>query len=106
MPRSADQSRVVITGAGCITNVGHDAPSTWDSLVRGRSGISRIIDDPPFNNWDESHWSTHIAGAIRGWDETTHLNKREVKRLDRFAVLGISAGCQAVEASGIDPPDQ
>lgn len=102
MSRADGQHRVVITGAGCITTIGHDADSTWDALVRGRSGISRVSDIAPFNQWEESHWDVKIAGAIRDWDETTRLDKREVKRLDRFAVLGISAGMEAVESSGVD----
>ena len=37
-------SRVVITGMGAVTNIGHDASSTWDAMVQGRSGITRIVD--------------------------------------------------------------
>lgn len=87
---------------GGVTNLGHDASSTWDAMVSGRSGISRVIEDPPFNRWGLDQWSVHIAGAIRGWDEATRLEKRETKRLDRFAILGISAAIEAVENSGID----
>jgi 3-oxoacyl-[acyl-carrier-protein] synthase II len=93
--------RVVITGLGAVTNVGPDADTAWDSIVAGRSGISPI-DDERFAVWDDSHWPVKIAGAIKGWDGTDRLGKREVKRLDRFAVLGIHAGIQAVESSGID----
>ncbi|MCA9283200.1 MAG: beta-ketoacyl-ACP synthase II [Phycisphaeraceae bacterium] len=99
---SPSKRRVVITGMGAVTNLGHDAPSTWDAMVAGRSGISRVVDEPPFNRWGHDHWSVHIAGAIRGWDEATRLEKRETKRLDRFAILGISAAIEAVEDSKID----
>ncbi len=94
--------RVVVTAMGCVTNIGTDAASTWDSFVQGRSGISRIVDEPPFDGWPIDNWSVHIGGLIRNWDPTSRIDKREVKRLDRFAHLGICAGIEAVEASGID----
>jgi 3-oxoacyl-[acyl-carrier-protein] synthase II len=93
---------VVITGAGCLTNIGFDAAQVWDAMVRGVSGITRVIDDEEFRRWDASHWPVQFAGMIRGWDESSRLEKREVKRLDRFAVLGITAAIEAVKQSGID----
>lgn len=92
----------MITGAGCVTNIGHNAEQVWDAMIRGQSGISRVVDDDGFNRWPETEWPVHFAGAIRGWEETTRLDKREVKRLDRFAVLGISAAIEAVQHSGIE----
>ena len=99
---SGEPRRVVITGIGAVTNVGHDAPSTWDAIVHGRSGISRVENDETFARWPADAWNVKIAGAIRGWDEATRIEPREVKRLDRFAILGISAGVEAVESSGLD----
>ena len=93
--------RVVVTGVGGITNIGHDAPSIWHSMSEGRSGISEI-DLPDFNQWSDDEWHVKIAGQIRDWDSTTRLDKREVRRLDRFAVLGVSAAYEAAESSGID----
>ncbi len=95
-------TRVVITGMGAVTNLGHDSVSTWDAMVQGRSGITRIVDMEGFSKWPEDQWAVKIGGAIRNWDEATRLDKRDVKRLDRFAVLGISAGIEAVINSGID----
>jgi len=103
MGRSTGESRrVVITGIGAITNVGHDAPSTWDAIVHGRSGISRVETDEGFSKWPAESWSVKIAGAIRGWNESTRIEAREVKRLDRFAILGITAGVEAVQSAGLD----
>ena len=92
---------MVITGLGAVTNIGHDAASSWDAMVEGRSGIT-LINDPAFAAWPAESWAVKIAGSIQDWDPTTRLDRREVKRLDRFAVLGISAGIEAVEHSGID----
>lgn len=87
---------------GAITNIGHDAPSAWDAMVAGRSGISRITGEAMFTRWPGDPWHVKIGGMIRGWDEATCLDKREVKRLDRFAILGISAGIEAMRSSGLD----
>ncbi len=99
---SSNQPRVVITGAGAVTNIGHDAVTTWDAMVQGRSGITRVLDLPEFGRFSDDQWTVKIGGPIRNWDEASVLDKREVKRLDRFAILGISAGIEAVRASGID----
>ena len=93
--------RVVVTGLGAITDLGLDAPSTWDGMVEGRSGVSRVI-GPEFSPWPEEHWSVHIAGLIRDFDPAQKLDRRECKRLDRFTQLGIIAGLEAVASSGID----
>ena len=99
---STDFRRVVVTGIGAITDLGVDAPSTWDGMVGGRSGITKIS-DPAFEAWPPESWAVRIAGSIdKAWDPTTRLDRREIKRLDRFAVLGIYAGMEAVESSGLD----
>ncbi len=102
MNHSQAQNRVVITGAGAVTNIGFDAASAWDGMVAGRSGISIITGLNEFDRWKNHDWSIKIGGAIVGWDDTSYLDRREGKRLDRFAILGISAGIEAVKNSGID----
>jgi len=93
--------RLVITGFGAITNLGHDAASTWAAMREGRSGIAPI-EGEEFSR-HTGHWSTTIAGQIRGWDPTrAGLDSRELKRVDRFAVLGLGAADEAVRHSGID----
>lgn len=101
MTSHAKADRIVITGMGCLTPVGNDFVSTWDAMVRGVSGIRRV-EGEGFSKWDDSHWDVRIAGQVKNWDESTYIEKREVRRLDRFAVLGISAGIEAVRQSGID----
>lgn len=93
--------RVVITGAGAVTNLGPDYATTWEAMVAGQSGIS-LIDDPRFAQWPAEKWDAKIAGVIRNWDPTTRLDGRELRKLDRCTQLGIAAGIEAVEHSGID----
>lgn len=95
------RQRVVITGVGAVTNLGPDYASTWDGMVAGRSGIS-LIDDPRFAQWDAAKWDVKIAGVIRNWEPTTRLDGREARKLDRCTQLGVAAGIEAVEHSGID----
>lgn len=98
--RGSEQTRVVITGMGAVTNIGLDATSAWDGMVSGRSGISTITGDD-FKRW-EDRWPVRIAGQIHDFDASKRLDVREARRLDRFALLGISAAIEAVENSGID----
>ena len=92
--------RVVITGMGAVTNLGMDASTTWDGMVSGRSGISRIRGEE-FNTWMD-RWTVLIAGQIHTFDPTARLDVREARRLDRCAQLGLPAAIEAVEHSGID----
>lgn len=98
--RSADRPRVVITGFGAVTNLGLDATSTWDAMVRGLSGATPITGEE-FAPWLDQ-WDVRIAGQVQSFDPTTRIDKREVRRIDRFAQLGLCAAAEAVEHSGID----
>ncbi|MBL0927665.1 MAG: beta-ketoacyl-ACP synthase II [Phycisphaerales bacterium] len=102
MAHRPDNQRVVITGVGAVTPIGHDAPSTWDAMVRGVSGITSIDGDEQFHRTKNEVWSVRIAGQVRGWSPETRIDKRDARRLDRFAQLGITAGIEAVAQSGLD----
>lgn len=86
---------------GAVTNLGHDAPSTWAAMREGRSGIS-TIDGETFARYTNAPWTVRIAGQIRGFDAGKVVDPREAKRLDRFAQLGLVAAVEAVQNSGID----
>lgn len=86
---------------GAVTNLGHDAPSTWAAMREGRSGVS-TIDGEIFAKYQNAPWTVRIAGQIRGWDAASFMDHREAKRLDRFAQLGLAAATEAVRSSGID----
>jgi 3-oxoacyl-[acyl-carrier-protein] synthase II len=94
---SLPKRRVVVTGLGAVTDVGVDVPTMWRSLVEGRSGISRIT---AFEQDDQ--WTVRIAGEVRGWDPSTFLEHNELKRMDRFCALGMSAAEEAARDCGID----
>jgi 3-oxoacyl-[acyl-carrier-protein] synthase II len=89
--------RVVVTGLGAVTNVGVDVPSMWASLIAGRSGISRIT---TFEQDDE--WTVRIAGEIHNLDAGKHLEHNELKRMDRFCILGMCAAEEAARDCGLE----
>lgn len=92
--------RVVVTGIGAVTNLGHDEPSTWAAMREGRSGIGPIRGEA-FSRYKDT-WTVRIAGQIRDFDPTKVIDHREAKRLDRFTQLGVYAADEAVRNSGID----
>jgi len=83
--------RVVVTGLGAVTPIGLDVPSTWDSLIHGRSGITRIT------RFDPAPYETQIAGEVKGFDASKYMDRKEVRRTDRFAQYAVAAAAQALE---------
>lgn len=102
MPHPARQSgpRVVITGMGAVTNLGLDAATTWAGMREGRSGISRIEGDD-FAAHDDK-WTVRVGGQIKNFVPGSFIDAREARRIDRFALLGMTAAHEAVAHSGVD----
>ncbi len=92
--------RIVITGMGAITNIGHNARDTWSAMRDGRSGIT-TIESSDFTPW-AGKWDTTIGGQVKNWDPSSVIEFREAKRLDRFTLFGVAAAVEAVGHSGID----
>ncbi|MGA1393115.1 MAG: beta-ketoacyl-ACP synthase II, partial [Phycisphaerales bacterium] len=95
--RTIELRRVVVTGMGAVTDLGHNVPDTWNGLVEGRSGIASIA------SFEQSaDWSVRFAGEVRDWDITQLIDAREAKRMDRFCHLGVWAAEEAAKDCGID----
>ncbi len=88
--------RVVVTGIGAITPLGLDAPSTWDALVHGRSGITRIT------RFDPSPYETQIAGEVKGFEPGKYMDRKEIRRTDRFAQYAVAAASEALTDSKLE----
>jgi 3-oxoacyl-[acyl-carrier-protein] synthase II len=88
--------RVVVTGIGAITPLGNDLSTFWQNLQNGVSGAA------PITLFDASRFKTRFACEVKGFDPTTYIEKKEVKRLDRFAQLAIAASDMAVKDAGIE----
>jgi len=88
--------RVVITGLGAVTPLGTDVESTWETLVAGRSGAGEIT------QFDSSDYAVHFACEVKGFDPTEYIDRKQARRMDRFAHLIVAAARQAEADSGIE----
>jgi 3-oxoacyl-[acyl-carrier-protein] synthase II len=87
--------RVVITGLGAVTPLGGDVESTWEGLVAGRSGAGEIT------QFDSSDYAVHFACEVKDFDATQYIDRKQARRMDRFAHLIVAAARQAEVDSGI-----
>src|SRR6476619_1110103 len=87
--------RVGITGLGSVTPLGGDVESTWDGLVAGRSGAAEIT------QFDSSDYAVHFACEVKDFDATQYIDRKQARRMDRFAHLIVAAARQAEADSGI-----
>ncbi|WP_025026544.1 beta-ketoacyl-ACP synthase II [Caldalkalibacillus mannanilyticus] len=90
------EKRVVITGCGVITSLGQDIPTFWDNIVKGNSGISRI------ESFDVSEYPTKIAAEIKDFNPEQYMDRKDVRRADRFAQFGVAAAKRALEDSKLE----
>ncbi|AEF93958.1 3-oxoacyl-(acyl-carrier-protein) synthase 2 [Desulfotomaculum nigrificans CO-1-SRB] len=88
--------RVVITGIGVISPVGTGLENFWKALTSGVSGIARIT------RFDPSDYSTQIAGEVKEFDFSQFIDKKEARRMDRFAQFAVVAAGMAIEDAGLD----
>ena len=88
--------RVVITGMGAVSSFGCGADRLWQSIMQGKSGISRI------ERVDVSDLPTQVAAEVKDFDPSQFLEKKELKRMDRFAQVALAATQMALEDARID----
>jgi len=88
--------RVVITGMGIICPLGLDTATTWKGLISGKSGIDYIT------LFDASSMKTKFAGEVKGFEPTNYVDRKEARRMDRFAQLAVAASREAVANSGLE----
>jgi 3-oxoacyl-[acyl-carrier-protein] synthase II len=92
---NADRRRVVVTGLGAITPIGNTLSEYWEGLMSGRNGIA------PITLFDAARHDCRIAGEVKGFDPLTYLDRKEAKRMDRFAQFAVGASKQALADSGL-----
>src|SRR5213080_3968799 len=88
--------RVVITGLGAVTPLGNDVEATWENLISGRSGAADIT------QFDSSKFTVHFACEVKGFDPTEYIERKQARRMDRFAHLIVAAARQAERDSGLE----
>ncbi len=94
------RNRVVITGLGMVSSVGHNVDQTWDSIVNGKSGIR------PITSFDPEAFATKICAPVQDLDVSPYLDVKEARKMDTFLQYGMVAGIQAVEDSGLEVTDE
>lgn len=88
--------RVVITGMGVVTPIGLNVAEFWASLVAGKGGVGRIT------RFDAKAFSTQIAAEVKGFDPLKVIDRKEVRRQDRFVHYAIVAAHEALANSNLD----
>ncbi len=89
--------RVVITGLGALTPLGNTVATTWANLLNGVSGAA------PITRFDTTHFKTHFACEVKGFDPADYLDKKEARRADRFSQYALVTAGEALRDAGIEP---
>jgi 3-oxoacyl-[acyl-carrier-protein] synthase II len=92
----AAERRVVVTGVGLVSPLGIGTEETWAGIREGRSGAG------PITLFDASQHSTHFACEVKGFDPLKWVEKKEVKKMDRFIQFAVAAADMAVQDSRLE----
>jgi 3-oxoacyl-[acyl-carrier-protein] synthase II len=88
--------RVVVTGLGALTPIGNNVSDYWDALVAGKSGCANIT------YFDTEKFKTKFACELKNFDPLTHFNRKEARKLDRFAQYALVSADEAIEDANIN----
>lgn len=89
------QRRVVVTGMGAVSPLGLDTTSLWEGIHTAKSGIA------PVTLCDVSNLETRFAGEVKGFDATNYMDRKDVRRNDRFIHFAVAAASEAIRMAGI-----
>jgi 3-oxoacyl-[acyl-carrier-protein] synthase II len=87
--------RVVVTGMGAVTALGNDVESTWGGLLAGRSGVARVA------SFDPARLDVQIAAEVKGFDPSGTLDRKEIRRTDRYIQFALVCSRQALDQAGL-----
>jgi 3-oxoacyl-[acyl-carrier-protein] synthase II len=88
--------RVVVTGMGAVTPLGNDVPTFWSRLVAGESGVRTIS-----VNFDPERVTSKVAGEVQDFDPSHVLDRKEIRRNDRYTQLALVATAEAMKHAGL-----
>ena len=88
--------RVVVTGLGAITPLGNDVKTTWESLINGVSGAG------PITLFDTEKFKTKFACEVKGFNPEDYFDRKEARKIDRYAQFALIAAREAIVDSGLD----
>ncbi len=88
--------RVVVTGMGVVTPIGIGLETFWDSLKNGRSGVGRLT------FFDTTDYTCKIDAEVKGFEPEKYIDKKTIRRMDRFTQFALAAADMAVRDAGLD----
>src|SRR6266550_2527260 len=94
--KNGERRRVVVTGLGMITPLGSTVEKTWDGVLAGKSGIG------PITRFDATGLETTIAGEVRDFDPQDYMDRKEIRRSDRFVHFAVAAAGQALKSARLE----
>ena len=89
--------RVVVTGVGMVSPLGLNVSDTWDGISAGRSGIDYIT------SFDTEAFDTRFAAEVKGFDPESYLDRKDARRMDRFAQFAAVAAQEACNQADLAP---
>jgi len=97
MANNYSDRRVVVTGMGVVTPLGHDLDAFWQNLIAGQCGIDKI------SAFDTTAFDTQIAGEVKNFDPAPAFpSPKEIRRTDRYSQFGVFAAWSALQDSGLE----
>ena len=93
---SMQLKRVVVTGLGALTPIGNTLEAYWDGLKNGVSGAA------PITYFDTEKFKTKFACELKGYDPQDHFDRKEARKLDRFAQYALVSSDEAIADAGLD----
>ena len=91
-----NKKRVVVTGIGALTPIGNSVPEYWEGLVRGKSGAK------PITYFDASKFKTQFACELKGFNALDYFDRKESRKMDRFAQYAVVASDEAITDAQLD----
>ena len=91
--------RVVITGMGTVNPLGQSVSEFWDNIKANKNGLSYI------DQFDTADFPVKVVGAVRNFDSSRYIDKKEARRMDRFTQFALCSSIQALEMAGSDFKD-
>ena len=88
-------TRVVVTGTGAITSLGHTTRETWEAVKAGRSGVRRV------QAFDPTGMPSKVASEVLDFKPEARLDRKEARRMSRFVQFAMVATREALEGSGL-----
>ncbi len=95
-----NKRRVVITGIGMVTPLAHEAESTWQAILAGRSGVASI------DHFDATDLSCQICSRVKNFDPTLYMPEKEARKRDYFIQYGMAAAIQAITDSSLQVTEE